>query len=251
MDLSHKTILITGATDGIGKALAIEFSKLGSNIILLGKDSSKLDKVYDQLDHSYQSQKHLILQADLSLLNNESAQEILRVIAEEFISLDGIIHNAAILGTMTPLEDYELSQWDEVLNINLRAPFLLTKTLKKILENSAMPRIIFTSSGVANVGRAFWGAYSVSKFGIKGLAEIFSNELENTSSVKVFNFDPGATQTKMRASARPAEDPRTLKTPNELVNCYLWFFSEESSKSKKKYFEYIELAKKVNSTSIG
>ena len=78
------------------------------------------------------------------------------MIAEEFISLDGIIHNAAILGTMTPLEDYELSQWDEVLNINLRAPFLLTKTLKKILENSAMPRIIFTSSGVANVGRAFW-----------------------------------------------------------------------------------------------
>ena len=99
-----------------------------------------------------------------------------------------------------------------------------------------MPRIIFTSSGVANVGRAFWGAYSVSKFGIKGLAEIFSDELESTSSLKVFNFDPGATQTKMRASARPAEDPRTLKTPNELVNCYLWFFSEESSKSKKKIF---------------
>ena len=106
MDLSYKTILITGATDGIGKALAIEFSKLGSNIILLGKDSSKLDKVYDQLDHSYQSQKHLILQADLSLLNNESAQEILRVIAEEFISLDGIIHNAAILGTLGPIHHH-------------------------------------------------------------------------------------------------------------------------------------------------
>lgn len=248
MDLSGRTILITGATDGIGKVLAIEFSKLGSNIILLGRNSSKLDKVYDQLDNSLTSQKHLILQADLGLLNNDSAHEILHAIAEEFTSLDGIIHNAAILGTMTTLEDYELSRWDEVLNVNLRAPFLLTKTLKTILETSTLPRIIFTSSGVANMGRAFWGAYSVSKFGLKGLAEIFANELETTSSIKVFNFDPGATQTKMRASARPAENPNSLKTPNDLVNCYLWFFSEESSESKENYFEYDDLSKKVTAT---
>jgi len=248
MELTNKTILITGATDGIGKVLAEEFSKLGSNIILLGKNSSKLDAVYDQLDHSFDSQKHLILEADLSLLNNESAHEILRAISNEYDALDGIIHNAAILGTMTPLEDYELSKWDEVLNINLRAPFLLTKTLKSIVENSTMPRIIFTSSGVANTGRAFWGAYSVSKFGLKGLAEIFTNELETTSSIKVFNFDPGATQTKMRASARPAEDPSSLKTPHELVNCYLWFFSKESYDSKVNYFEYDDLSKKVTST---
>ena len=248
MDLTNKTILITGATDGIGKVLAEKFSKLGSNIILLGKNSSKLDKVYDQLENSFDSQKHLILEADLSLLNNESAHEILRAISNEYDALDGIIHNAAILGTMTPLEDYELSKWDEVLNINLRAPFLLTKTLKSIVENSTMPRIIFTSSGVANTGRAFWGAYSVSKFGLKGLAEIFTNELETTSSIKVFNFDPGATQTKMRASARPAEDPSSLKTPHELVNCYLWFFSRESCDSKVNYFEYDDLAKKVTST---
>jgi NAD(P)-dependent dehydrogenase (short-subunit alcohol dehydrogenase family) len=248
MDLSGRTILITGATDGIGKVLAIEFSKLGSNIILLGRNSSKLDKVYDQLDNSLTSQKHLILQADLGLLNNDSAHEILHAIAEEFTSLDGIIHNAAILGTMTTLEDYELSRWDEVLNVNLRAPFLLTKTLKTILETSTLPRIIFTSSGVANMGRAFWGAYSVSKFGLKGLAEIFANELETTSPIKVFNFDPGATQTKMRASARPAENPNSLKTPNDLVNCYLWFFSEESSESTENYFEYDDLSKKVTAT---
>jgi len=248
MDLSGRTILITGATDGIGKVLAIEFSKLGSNIILLGRNSSKLDKVYDQLDNSLTSQKHLIVQADLGLLNNDSAHEILHAIAEEFTSLDGIIHNAAILGTMTTLEDYELSRWDEVLNVNLRAPFLLTKTLKTILETSTLPRIIFTSSGVANMGRAFWGAYSVSKFGLKGLAEIFANELETTSPIKVFNFDPGATQTKMRASARPAENPNSLKTPNDLVNCYLWFFSEESSESTENYFEYDDLSKKVTAT---
>jgi len=114
-----------------------------------------------------------------------------------------------------------------------------------MLETSMLPRIIFTSSGVANMGRAFWGAYSVSKFGLKGLAEIFANELETTSSIKVFNFDPGATQTKMRASARPAENPTLLKTPSDLVNCYLWFFSKESSDSKQNYFEYADLSKKV------
>ena len=247
MNLSKKTILITGATDGIGKALAIEFSKLGANIILLGRDSSKLDTVYDQLEHSYESQKHLILEVDLALLNNESVHEIARVINDEYEALDGIINNAAILGTMTTLKDYELSRWDEVININLRAPFLLSRTLIPTLENSRMPRIIFTSSGVADVGRAFWGAYSVSKFGLKGLAEIFANELETTSSIKVFNFDPGATQTKMRASARPAEDPNTLKTPNELLECYLWFFSEDSSESNNHYYKFDELSRKVNS----
>lgn len=246
MNLSKKTILITGATDGIGKALAIEFSKLGANIILLGRNSSKLDTVYDQLEHSYESQKHLILEIDLALLNNESVHEIARVINDEYEALDGIINNAAILGTMTTLKDYELSRWDEVININLRAPFLLSRTLIPALEDSRMPRIIFTSSGVADVGRAFWGAYSVSKFGLKGLAEIFANELETTSSIKVFNFDPGATQTKMRASARPAEDPNTLKTPNELLQCYLWFFSEDSSESNNHYYKFDELSKKVN-----
>ena len=248
MDLLNKTILITGASDGIGEVLAVEFSKLGSNIILLGRDSLKLDEVYDRLDCSFDSQKHLILQADLALLNNESSHEILRAISEEYKSLDGIVHNAAILGTMTTLADYELSKWDEVLNINLRAPFLLTKILKPILEESTLPRIIFTSSGVANIGRAFWGAYSVSKFGLKGLAEIFANELETTSSIKVFNFDPGATKTKMRSSARPAEDPNSIKTPHALIDCYLWFFSEESSNSTEKYYEYADLSKKVTST---
>ena len=242
MSVFNKTILITGSSDGIGKALALGFSKLGANIILLGRHSDKLDRVYDQLDQSHPSQKHLILEADLALLSNESAQEILVAISQEFEALDGIIHNAAILGTMSSLADYDLSTWDTVMKVNLRAPFILSKTLKVMLEGSLMPRLIFTSSGVANVGKGFWGAYSVSKFGIKGLAEIFADELETTSKIKVFNFDPGKTRTNMRASAYPAEDPRTLKSANDLVTCYLWFFSSDSSLAEKNYFEFSELS---------
>jgi NAD(P)-dependent dehydrogenase (short-subunit alcohol dehydrogenase family) len=248
MSILNKSILITGSSDGIGKSLAIEFSKLGANIILLGRNSEKLDAVYDLLDHSHVSQKHLILEADLALLSNESAQEIFIAISQEFEVLDGIIHNAALLGTMSSLEDYDLSSWDEVMKVNLRAPFILTKTLKVMLENASLPRLIFTSSGVANKGRSFWGAYSVSKFGIKGLAEIFKDELEATTKIKVFNFDPGKTRTNMRAAAYPAEDPNTLKSPTELIDCYLWFFQEESSSSSQNYFEFSELAKQLNST---
>ena len=248
MSILNKSILITGSSDGIGKSLAIEFSKLGANIILLGRNSEKLDAVYDLLDHSHVSQKHLILEADLALLSNEAAQEIFIAISQEFEVLDGIIHNAALLGTMSSLEDYDLSTWDEVMKVNLRAPFILTKTLKVMLENASLPRLIFTSSGVANKGRSFWGAYSVSKFGIKGLAEIFKDELEATTKIKVFNFDPGKTRTNMRAAAYPAEDPNTLKSPTELIDCYLWFFQEESSNSSQNYFEFSELAKQLNST---
>ena len=248
MSILNKSILITGSSDGIGKSLAIEFSKLGANIILLGRNSEKLDAVYDLLDHSHVSQKHLILEADLALLSNEAAQEIFIAISQEFEVLDGIIHNAALLGTMSSLEDYDLSSWDEVIKVNLRAPFILTKTLKVMLENASLPRLIFTSSGVANKGRSFWGAYSVSKFAIKGLAEIFKDELEATTKIKVFNFDPGKTRTNMRAAAYPAEDPNTLKSPTELIDCYLWFFQEESSSSSQNYFEFSELAKQLNST---
>ena len=248
MSILNKSILITGSSDGIGRSLAIEFSKLGANIILLGRNSEKLDAVYDLLDHSRVSQKHLILEADLALLSNEAAQEIFIAISQEFEVLDGIIHNAAVLGTMSSLEDYDLSTWDEVMKVNLRAPFILTKTLKVMLENASLPRLIFTSSGVANKGRSFWGAYSVSKFGIKGLAEIFKDELEATTKIKVFNFDPGKTRTNMRAAAYPAEDPNTLKSPTELIDCYLWFFQEESSSSSQNYFGFSELAKQLNST---
>ena len=117
-----------------------------------------------------------------------------------------------------------------------------------MLESASQPRLIFTSSSVAKKGKSFWGAYSVSKFGIKGLAEIFKDELETTTNIKVFNFDPGKTRTNMRASAYPAEDPNTLKSPKELIDCYLWFFDKESSNSSQSYFEFSELSNQLNST---
>jgi len=136
------------------------------------------------------------------------------------------------------LSEYDHETWSKVININLTASFLLSKSLLPALSGSTLPRIIFTSSGVAKKGKAFWGAYAVSKAATKSMAEIFKDELETTSNLKIFNFDPGATRTSMRAFAYPAEDPSTLKNPQELQKCYEWFFSKESESTNDHYFTF-------------
>lgn len=235
--MKNKVILITGANRGIGRSLSLGLSKLGANIILLGKNEESLDIVYDEISKAT-STKPLIIQCDLKELTSITAQQIRDEIIGNYGKLDGIIHNAAKLGKMSSIEDYEVDSWKEIFNINLHSAFIMTKELLPILKESSSGRVIFTSSGVAEIGKAFWGAYSVSKFAVKGLAEIIRDELDSTSNIKVFNYDPGKTRTLMRASAYPAENPNELKNPDELVKDYVWFFSEESQKSSKHYFKF-------------
>ena len=235
--MEGKTILITGANRGIGKSLAKNFSNIGANIILLGKNEDSLNEVYDEII-SCTKTKPLIIESDLNLLDLDGAHQIKKAILNQYGVLDGLIYNAAKLGKMTSIEDYEDGLWKEIINTNLNSSFLIYKELIPILKAAPSGRIIFTSSGVAEVGKAYWGAYSVSKFAVKGLAEIIRDELDSTSNIKVFNYDPGATKTSMRASAYPGEDPNNLKDPDKLFGDYLWFFSEESQNSTQHYFKY-------------
>ena len=235
--MEGKTILITGANRGIGKSLAKNFSNIGANIILLGKNEDSLNEVYDEII-SCTKTKPLIIESDLDLLDLDGAHQIKKAIVNQYGVLDGLIYNAAKLGKMTSIEDYEDGLWKEIINTNLNSSFLIYKELIPILKAAPSGRIIFTSSGVAEVGKAYWGAYSVSKFAVKGLAEIIRDELDSTSNIKVFNYDPGATKTSMRASAYPGEDPNNLKDPDKLFGDYLWFFSEESQNSTQHYFKY-------------
>ena len=235
--MEGKTILITGANRGIGKSLAKNFSNIGANIILLGKNEDSLNEVYDEII-SCTKTKPLIIESDLNLLDLDGAHQIKKAIVNQYGVLDGLIYNAAKLGKMTSIEDYEDGLWKEIINTNLNSSFLIYKELIPILKAAPSGRIIFTSSGVAEVGKAYWGAYSVSKFAVKGLAEIIRDELDSTTNIKVFNYDPGATKTSMRASAYPGEDPNNLKDPYKLFGDYLWFFSEESQKATQHYFKY-------------
>ena len=235
--MKNKVILITGANKGIGKTLSLEFSKMGVNIVLLGRNEESLDSVYDEIITTT-STKPLIIKCDLSNIDINSAKQISDEIMGVYGRLDGVIFNAAKLGKMSTIEDYEEDIWKEVFNINLHSAFIITKEILPALKAAPNGRIIFTSSGVAEVGKAFWGAYSASKFAVKGLAEILRDELDTTSNVKVFNYDPGKTRTSMRALAYPAENPQDLKEPKALFNDYLWFFSDESQLSNQHYFKF-------------
>ena len=235
--MKNKVILITGANKGIGKMLSLEFSKMGVNIVLLGRNEESLDSVYDEIITTT-STKPLIIKCDLSNIDINSAKQISDEIMGVYGRLDGVIFNAAKLGKMSTIEDYEEDIWKEVFNINLHSAFIISKEILPALKAAPNGRIIFTSSGVAEVGKAFWGAYSASKFAVKGLAEILRDELDTTSNVKVFNYDPGKTRTSMRALAYPAENPQDLKEPKVLFNDYLWFFSDESQLSNQHYFKF-------------
>jgi len=235
--LKNKNILVTGASRGIGRTLSINLSKYGANIIMLGKNEDLLDQTYDEIKDLYNTNP-LIIKCDLNNLDENKAQEIANVIFEEYKHLDALINNAGILNKMSLIEGFDLKTWEKVLKINLTSAFLLSKYSIPLMKDSIMPRIIFTSSSVAKKGKAYWGAYSVSKAGIKVLSEIISDELESISKFKIFSFDPKATQTDMRSLAYPAEDPALVKKPEELIKYYLWMLSGESSSSKSTYIEY-------------
>ena len=148
-------------------------------------------------------------------------------IEKRYGRLDGLLHNAGMLGDLSPIEDYDIGRWQRVLHVNLTAPFILTRCLFPLLRASDDASLLFTTSGVGNRGRAFWGAYSVSKFGTEGLAQIIAEEHES-DSVRCNLINPGGTRTGMRRSAFPAEDPDTLPAPEDIVTPYLWLLGRGS-----------------------
>jgi len=235
--LAEKNILVTGASKGIGREVAMSLSEYGANVILLARDENDLDAVYDEIVHNHKTSP-MIIKCDLNQLDESKSQEIVNVLSENISCLDGLIHNAAILGKMASIIDYDLITWNKVMQTNLTSSYLLTKFLSPMMEQSTNPRIIFTSSGVVKKGRAFWGAYAVSKTAIKSMSEILQDELEPISNIKVFNFDPGATRTSMRAFAYPAEDPRSLKDASSLIDYYLWMLSDFSNHTNNRYIEF-------------
>tara|TARA_Y100000741_G_scaffold115902_1_gene86993 strand:+ start:681 stop:1424 length:744 start_codon:yes stop_codon:yes gene_type:complete len=235
--LIEKNILITGASSGIGKSLAINLSKFGANVIMLSRNEKALDAVYDEIKEKYNTEP-MIIKCDLKDLNEIKSQAITDIIAENYSRLDAIIHNAAILEKMSNIENYDLVTWENVLKVNLTSAFILSKYLIPLMKSSLVPRIIFTTSSVGRNAKAFWGAYSVSKAGINALSEILSDELETISNMKVFNFDPKATQTSMRSLAFPAEDRDSQKKPDSLIEYYLWMLSEKSNSSEEIYIEF-------------
>jgi len=225
--LRDRITLITGASDGIGKALALEAARLGAQVILHGRNAKKLEKVYDEIEAIDDAKRPSIAVLDLASGNAESYTTLAKSIEDEFGRLDGLVHNASILGERYSIEQYDAVIWQRVMHVNVTAAFAMTQVLLPMLHKSEDASIIFTSSGVGRTGKAFWGAYAVSKFATEGLSQVLAEEHRH-SALRVNCINPGATRTDMRLAAYPAEDRDALKTPQEILAPYIYLLAADS-----------------------
>lgn len=226
--LQNKTILVTGAGDGIGKAVALDAARYGAEVILLGKTTAKLEAVYDEIialsDNVVQP---AIIPMDLAGATQQNFRDMAASIEDTFTALDGVVHCAGQLGSIMPFEQFPKEMIEKVMLVNATAPFVLMQSLLPVLKKSANGSVIFTSSSVGRKGRAFWGPYAVSKFATEGMMQVLADEYDNTS-MRFNCINPGATATKMRRNAYPAEDPTSLKRPSDISPVYIYLLSEQS-----------------------
>jgi NAD(P)-dependent dehydrogenase (short-subunit alcohol dehydrogenase family) len=225
--LKDKVILITGAGDGIGKQAALAYARHGATIVLLGKTSAKLEQVYDEII-SLGAPQPGIAPMDLALAGSDDIKQLADVLETTYGRLDGLLHNAAVLGERIPAEHYDIDKWMNVMQVNFNAAFTLTRLLLPLLRQSKAASLLFTSSSVGATPRAYWGPYAVSKYAVEGLAKLLAEELEGTSSIRVNIVNPGATRTRMRRAAFPNEDPAGVKSTETLMPLYLYLMGDDS-----------------------
>jgi len=225
--LRDRIVLVTGAGDGIGRAAALAYARHGATVILLGRTIAKLEKVYDEIEAAGGPQP-AIFPLNLEGATLKDYHDMAETLDKEFGRLDGILHNAGLLGRITPFEQYNPELWDQVMQININGPVWMTQALLPLLKSSPDASVVFTSSSVGRKGRAYWGAYAVSKFATEGFMEVLADEVEHLGTIRVNTLNPGATRTKMRANAYPGEDPQTLRTPEEIMPTYLWLMGPDS-----------------------
>jgi len=226
-ELSGRVILVTGAGDGIGRAAAVSCASHGATVILLGRTQTKLEAVYDEIVSAGHPEPAISV-LDLARAQGPDYFQLVNQIDLTWGRLDGLLHNAAMLGQRAPIEHYDIGIWHQVIHLNLNVPFILTQLLMPMLRKSRDASIVFTSSGVGRHGRAYWGAYAVSKFGVEGLAQTLADELKTEAKIRVNCINPGASRTRMRAAAYPGEDPSSRPAPDSLMGPYLWLLGPAS-----------------------
>jgi NAD(P)-dependent dehydrogenase (short-subunit alcohol dehydrogenase family) len=230
--LKNKNIVVTGAGSGIGRTAAITYAKYGAQVIALSKTKENLEELYDEIEQLRKEDNSipeiLICQFDFLTANEESYEELIEALGKEFKQIDGLLHNVSMLGDLCEIGNYPKGIWDQVMQINVTSVFMLSKACLPLMKNSPAASMIFTSSSVGRTGRAYWGAYSVSKFAVEGLMQCLAEELENTSNIRVNSLNPGGTRSAMRKAAFPAEDPEALPTPEDIMPAYLYLMGNDS-----------------------
>ncbi|HEY6642921.1 YciK family oxidoreductase [Povalibacter sp.] len=224
--LRDRVILITGASDGIGRAVALAAAAHGASVILHGRNVKRLEAVYDQIVAANQPRPS-ILPLDLEKAGSAEYDALITALEKEFGRLDVLLHNAGMLGERAPVEHYDVAKWMRTMHVNANVPFVLTQRCLPLLRRSPDASIVFTSSGVVPNPRAFWGAYLVSKWASDGLMHLLADELEQPG-IRVNSINPGKVRTNMRLQAYPAEDRSLLADPAAIVAPYLYLFGPDS-----------------------
>lgn len=241
MQLTDKTILITGASDGIGKATAIECARQGATVIIHGKTQPKLEALYDEIIQAGYTEP-VIYPLDFEKMTPQDCETLTEVVDKEFGQLDALFNNAGWLGASSPIQQYDLQLWHRVIQINLNATFMLTQACLPLLNHQSSSSIVFT---IDDKNTAYWGAYGVSKAGVTTLMQILADELES-SNINVKGLNPGKVKTVLRTRAFPAEDPTPLTHPDEVAKAAAYLLSADSNEinqqsSHGKIFQLAEL----------
>lgn len=226
--LKDRIVMVTGAGSGIGRAAAKAYAAHGATVILVGRTVSRLEEVYDEIEAAGHP-KPAIVPMNFEGAAVKDYEELAMTLEDNFGRLDGLLHNAGILGARSPVELYDPETWNKVIHVNATAPFLLSRAMIPLLRKSDDASMIFTSSGVGRQARAYWGAYAVSKFAVEGLAQLLADELDDERhNIRVNSLNPGATRTGMRVLAYPAEDPKKNPDPEQLMPVYLYLMGRDS-----------------------
>lgn len=225
--LDGRIIAVTGATAGIGRAAALHFGQRGATVVLIARSKQRLSEVYDELEAAGAPQPAAVT---FDFLNTDEAAyaSLADILGEQFQRLDGLLLNASMLGEQRALAQAGWQAWQDVMQVNVNSQFLLLRALMPLLEVAENGSIVMTSAGVGRVGKAYWGAYAVSKFATEAMMQIVAQETENTSSVRVNAIDPGATNTSMRRSAFPGENPGDNPDPAAIMRSYLYLMDDAS-----------------------
>ncbi len=225
--LANKVILITGASRGIGRAVAKELAANGATVILLSRTIHDLESLYDEIVAAEHPQP-TIYPFNLCNTTPVDYDDLRRAIVDQYGRLDGLIHNAGILGALTPLEHFNLQTWYQVMQVNLNATLLLTQATMPLLKQSEAGSIIFTLTELNNRPKANWGAYAVASAGCEALMKMLAVECQNLTRVRVNAIRPDKVKTLLRNEAYPAEPHTPLCEPRDIVTNYLYLLSDAS-----------------------
>lgn len=218
--LKDRIVLVTGAAEGIGRAVALAASAQGATLVLSDLDQAGLEAVYDAIEAGGGAEP-AILPANPDKADETLCGKAADLVGETFGRLDGLVHCAAFAPFLSRIDDYDASEWERVLRINLTFPFLLTQACLPLLRASPDAAVIFTSDRVGREGKAYWGAFAAAKFGIEGLAQVLAQELNGSSPIRVSCIDPGIVRTGLRARLYPGENPFGLPAPETVAPRFL------------------------------